>query len=99
MKHPQKRKPARRTPNRSRRDLEHTAYHEAGHAVIGRVLSVPCGDVTIVPDYKKQTRGVAIVRSDPYELSDNWDERGKFRGRDQPRVPASCPTWPPKKQR
>src|SRR4029434_176677 len=28
-----------------------TAYHEAGHAVTGRVLTLPCGYATIRPDY------------------------------------------------
>jgi ATP-dependent Zn protease len=27
-----------------------TAYHEAGHAVIGRVLGLVCGEVTVVPN-------------------------------------------------
>jgi hypothetical protein len=31
-------------------DLLHIAVHEAGHAVIGRVLGMECGPVTIVPD-------------------------------------------------
>jgi hypothetical protein len=79
MKRPQKRKPARRTPKRISRDLEHTAYHEAGHAVIGRILGIVCGDVTIIPDYRKRTRGVAIARSGPLNVSTDWDERGKLR--------------------
>ena len=29
---------------------EHTAVHEAGHAVIGRVLGIPCGHATILAD-------------------------------------------------
>jgi hypothetical protein len=32
--------------------LRSTAYHEAGHAVIGRVLALVCGSATIKPDYK-----------------------------------------------
>jgi len=32
-------------------DALHTAFHEAGHAVIGRVLGMACGQVTIVPDH------------------------------------------------
>ena len=38
-----------------------TAVHEAGHAVIGRVLGFPCGRATIVPDPDKGTEGCAQV--------------------------------------
>jgi len=31
-------------------DLIHAACHEAGHAVIGHVLKLPCHGATIVPD-------------------------------------------------
>lgn len=34
---------------RSRKRLKQTAYHEAGHAVIGRVLTLACGHATIRP--------------------------------------------------
>jgi hypothetical protein len=30
-------------------DLRHTALHEAGHAVIGRVLTLVCGGVSTEP--------------------------------------------------
>jgi hypothetical protein len=43
------------------------------------VSGVVCGDATIVPDYKKRTRGVAIARSGPLDVSTDWDERGKLR--------------------
>jgi hypothetical protein len=39
------------------------AYHEAGHAVIGRVLALPCGSATIVPDYDVNT-----VREIPHQM-------------------------------
>jgi hypothetical protein len=32
-----------------------TAYHEAGHSVIGRVLGLICGKVTIIPDNAETT--------------------------------------------
>ena len=52
-----------------------TAYHEAGHAVIGRVLTCVCGGATIKPDYKKGTRG----RAKAVASEDEWEKRGKFR--------------------
>ena len=41
-----------------------TAYHEAGHAVTGRVLTLPCGYATIRPDYAKAIAGHVIT--EPY---------------------------------
>ena len=35
---------------KTRTQLKATAYHEAGHAVIGRVLTLSCGRATIKPD-------------------------------------------------
>jgi hypothetical protein len=32
-------------------DLLHTAVHEAGHAVIGRVLGLVCGEITLETPY------------------------------------------------
>ena len=42
-----------------------TAYHEAGHAVTGRVLSLPCGYATIRPDYAKAIAG-HVITPEPY---------------------------------
>jgi Peptidase family M41 len=39
------------------------AYHEAGHAVIGRVLGLLCGEVTIIPS--RTALGGAVVRQIP----------------------------------
>jgi ATP-dependent Zn protease len=36
-----------------------TAYHEAGHAVIGRVLTLKCGEATIKPNYRTRTAGLS----------------------------------------
>ena len=58
-------------------DAQHTAFHEAGHAVIGRVLGMACGQVTIVPDHDSSGHSITSNPSDTYEL---WEERGKFRG-------------------
>jgi hypothetical protein len=38
--------------------------HEAGHAVVGRVLGLTCGRATIVPDYTEMTWGYAPMLSD-----------------------------------
>jgi hypothetical protein len=55
-------------------DKRHTAYHEAGHGVIGRVLGMDCGYATIIAG--KKGAGHNIV-GDPYECS--WREIGKVR--------------------
>jgi ATP-dependent Zn protease len=44
------------------RDAERSAYHEAGHAVAGRALGLPCGRATIVPKQGEHA-GYAIVGS------------------------------------
>jgi ATP-dependent Zn protease len=54
-----------------------TAYHEAGHAVIGRVLGLTCGGATIVPNYEEQVAGHAITEVER-SISD-WDARGRMR--------------------
>jgi ATP-dependent Zn protease len=53
-----------------------TAYHEAGHAVIGRVLTLPCGRATIRSD--DDSAGHAIT-PDPYACLYQWEKRGKVR--------------------
>jgi hypothetical protein len=55
-----------------------TAYHEAGHAVIGRVLTLACGGATTKPDYRERTSGFAIT-ADPYDCIYQWEKRGKWR--------------------
>jgi hypothetical protein len=61
--------------------LRYTAHHEAGHAVIGRVLGLSCGSVTIVPD--AVGFGCTTTKS-PLMTLDAWDDRGRsrFNGRD-----------------
>jgi ATP-dependent Zn protease len=60
-------------------DAYHTAIHEAGHAVIGRVLGIPCGSVTIVPDEADRSAGHAL-NGTPYQTWEHWlDERGRHR--------------------
>jgi len=56
-----------------------TAYHEAGHAVIGRVLTLPCGGANIKRNYAEMTAGYSIT-PDPYACEWEWEKRGKVRG-------------------
>jgi ATP-dependent Zn protease len=60
-------------------DLLHTAVHEAGHAVIGRVLGMACGPATIVPDDDSEGHSITF---DPWVTYECWEERGKSRGDD-----------------
>jgi ATP-dependent Zn protease len=53
-----------------------TAHHEAGHAVVGGILGLPCGAVTIEPD--QDSVGHAFVPS-PWLTLSVWEGRGKFR--------------------
>jgi len=66
---------------RTRSELRQTAYHEAGHAVIGRVLTLPCGPATIKPSYEEMRAGYSIT-FDPYACEAEWQKRGKYRVRD-----------------
>jgi hypothetical protein len=68
---------ARHVPTAAQR--RKTAYHEAGHAVIGRVLTVPRGSATIKPNYKEMSAGNAICH-DPYACDAEWEKRGRYRG-------------------
>jgi hypothetical protein len=62
---------------------QHTAIHEAGRAVIGRVLTLSCGSATITPEFAKHTGEVDsaghAVTDDPHECSHQWEKRGKVR--------------------
>jgi len=55
-----------------------TAYHEAGHAVVGRVLGLVCGGATIVPNFDEMEAGFAVTE-DPNLIYYVWEDRGKFR--------------------
>lgn len=59
-------------------DLRHTAVHEAGHAVIGRVLTLPCAEATIEPDFEEQAAGTSDT-GDFWSCEDRWMDRGKCR--------------------
>jgi hypothetical protein len=62
----------------TKRQEWHTAIHEAGHAVIGRVLGMACGQVTIVPKLSEKTAGVATTH-DQWATEAAWKKRGKYR--------------------
>jgi hypothetical protein len=59
-----------------RQAQRHTAIHEAGHAVIGRVLGMICGHATVVQD--DDSAGHAVT-ADPWFIHAAWEDRGKFR--------------------
>jgi ATP-dependent Zn protease len=59
-------------------DSQRTAYHEAGHATIGRVLTLVCGPATIEPNFEKMSAGNAIT-FDVNDCDAAWRERGKWR--------------------
>jgi ATP-dependent Zn protease len=61
-----------------RQNRKSTAYHEAGHAVIARVLTLASGHATIKPDYDEETAGVSITE-EPYACLSEWSKRGKVR--------------------
>jgi ATP-dependent Zn protease len=56
-----------------------TAYHEAGHAVIARVLTLASGQATIKANYRDCTAGYSIT-ADPWTCIREWENRGKVRG-------------------
>jgi ATP-dependent Zn protease len=64
----------KRTP----KQLRATAYHEAGHAVISRVLMLASGRASIEPDYDEGSAGHAITELQ-YACLDEWEKRGKVR--------------------
>lgn len=58
--------------------LETIAYHEAGHAVIARVLGLTCGQVSIITDDDDGSAGHAII-ADPWKTASDWENRERFR--------------------
>jgi ATP-dependent Zn protease len=56
--------------------LLRTAYHESGHAVVGRVLTLACGQATIMPD---DDSGGHSICADPLTCEYEWERRGKVR--------------------
>ena len=58
----------------SRADPRHTATHEAGHAVIARVLALMCGGASIRPVGNER----AMIHG-PFECEGEWIGRAKWR--------------------
>jgi hypothetical protein len=59
-------------------ELVSTAHHEAGHAVISRVLTLASGPASIKPDYEEGGAGFAET-FDPLLCVEEWRRRGKVR--------------------
>ena len=79
MKHAKQRQKARPNQENPLNNSRHVAFHEAGHAVIARVLTLACGGASIVPDH--ESAGHANVY-DPYTTLYEWEKRGKIRDAD-----------------
>jgi hypothetical protein len=62
-------------------DPWHTAVHEAGHAVIARVLRLRCGEVTIEPNEDEGYAGYSHT-GDPWATVDDWERAGRYRDHD-----------------
>jgi ATP-dependent Zn protease len=67
---------------RSEDGEEAFAIHEAGHAVIGRVLTIPCGSASIKSN--RYSEGRSTIIADRYECFKEWEKRGKFRADNAP---------------
>ena len=52
------------------------AIHEAGHAVIGRVLGIECGGATIEQDTDSAGHGITY---DPHRIWYAWEQVGRYR--------------------
>ena len=54
-----------------------TAYHEAGHAVMGRVLGLTCGRASIVPNQRQRTAGYSMANVE--RSIEDWNARGRLK--------------------
>ena len=54
----------------------HTAVHEAGHAVIGRVLGMLCGPASVKMDHDSAGHSIA---AGPWAVAGRWEAAGKQR--------------------
>jgi ATP-dependent Zn protease len=69
-------------PRRGRRfgvTNKSVAQHEAGHAVLARVLTLPARMATIEPSLTHGHHGFAMTLG-PYACDAAWEKRGKYRG-------------------
>ena len=67
--------PALQTKPQTRKSTE---YHEAGHAVVARVLTMAAGRATIRPNYRDLEAGRAVLHG-AYATMSEWERRGKVR--------------------
>jgi len=58
--------------------LKSGAFHEAGHAVIARVMGLTCGAAAIIPDIGNNVGDYAMI-DDPVTVTGHWYERGRYR--------------------
>jgi ATP-dependent Zn protease len=61
---------------------QHTAIHEAGHAVIGRVLKQVCGQATIRQNRREGEAGYHFI-ADPHVTHYHWEKLARYRKYDQ----------------
>jgi hypothetical protein len=71
---PQRRAQAGTRQLRARNRCHVAAVHEAGHAVVGRVLGYPCGGATIIGNAAEGEVGYSVA-CDPWLASSIWDAR------------------------
>lgn len=56
-----------------------TAIHEAGHAVIGRVLGLACGGATIIANPADLREAGSAIIDGQWGTYGLWDRRGRYR--------------------
>jgi hypothetical protein len=59
--------------------LRQTAFHESGHAVIARVLTLDCGGASVEADHECAGH---IIINEPFACGRAWEQRGKVREND-----------------
>jgi hypothetical protein len=60
-------------------DMIATAYHEAGHVVIARVLRIACGGATM---FTRSRPGCGVSLADPWLILAAWADRKRYRSED-----------------
>jgi hypothetical protein len=61
------------------KQLRQTAFHESGHAVIARVLTLDCGGASVEADHECAGH---IIINEPFACGRAWEQRGKVREND-----------------
>ena len=76
-----------RTPrgrsDRTQKQLRHGAIHEAGHAVIGRVLKQVCGHALTIRQNRKEGEAGHGIVADPCDTLEHWWKIERYRGHDE----------------